>query len=69
MNPISETTEILSTKSIDQYKIIEDRYLTLKRYFRIHFRQNNTITKQEVEKIIESLEDEPIEILTEEEES
>lgn len=59
MNPVSETFDILGTKAIDQYKIIEDRYLTLKRYLKLLIKENR-LEIQNVECILLALENEPI---------
>lgn len=53
--------EVLSDKTISQYKVIEDRYLTLKRYLRLLIKENR-IDIQNVECILKALDDEPIEV-------
>ena len=58
---INAVSELVNQKTTDQYKIIEDRYLTLKRYLRLYCEKHNLITSEEIEMIIKALEDEPIE--------
>ena len=58
---INAVTEVLNNKTIDQYKIIEDRYLTLKRYIRLQMQRHSYISTEDLEMILKSLDDEPIE--------
>lgn len=57
-------SEVLNDKTIAQYKVIEDRYLTLKRYLRILINES-TLSIQNVEYILKALDDEPIEEIKE----
>lgn len=57
---INEITETIGRKSINQYMIIEDRYLTLKRYLRLMIKENR-LDISNVECILDALDDEPIE--------
>lgn len=57
---LNSVGEILNDKTISQYKIIEDRYLTLKRYLKLLIKENR-LDIQNVECILTALEDEPIE--------
>jgi hypothetical protein len=52
--------EISTITEITKLKLIEDRYLTLKRYLRLYCKKHNLITSEEIEMIINALEDEPI---------
>jgi hypothetical protein len=64
---INAVSEVLSNKTIDQYKIIEDRYETLKRYLILYTEKHRLMSWEEVELIIKALENEPIEETKEEE--
>ena len=55
MNPITEVLEIIETKSIDNYKIIEDRYLTLRMYLKYYFQKYETIDKMHFEILLKAL--------------
>ena len=57
---INAVSEVISQKTTNQYMIIEDRYLTLKRYLRLLIKENR-LDIQSVECIIKALDDEPIE--------
>lgn len=57
---INAVSEVLNQKTIDQYKIIEDRYLTLKRYLMLCCEKHSLVTSEEIEMIIKALDDEPI---------
>lgn len=52
--------EISTIKEITKLKLIEDRYLTLKRYLKLYCEKHNLITSEEIEMIIKALEDDPI---------
>lgn len=54
--------EISTIAEITKLKLIEDRYATLKRYLRLHFKNHPLISKEEVEIIIKSLDDDPLEV-------
>ena len=56
--------EILGDKTIAQYKIIEDRYLTLKRYLRLLMKKS-IVCADSIEIILTALDDEPIEEIKE----
>lgn len=58
--------EIETIEEITRLKLLEDRYLTLIRYLKLHCKKYNLITKEEVERIIEALGEDPIEELVEE---
>lgn len=62
---IDAMNNVLNNKSIDTYKIIEDRYLTLKRYLKLLIKENR-LDIQNVECILKALDDEPIEVISEE---
>lgn len=62
---IDAMNNVLNNKSIDTYKIIEDRYLTLRRYLNLLIKENR-LDIQNVECILKALEDEPIEVISEE---
>lgn len=57
INAVSET---LSQKTTAQYMTIEDRYATLKRYLRLLIK-NNRLDVLNVELILQSLDDQPLE--------
>lgn len=57
---INAVNEVISQKTTNQYMIIEDRYLTLKRYLKLLIKENR-LDIQNVECIIKALDDEPIE--------
>lgn len=61
---ISAVNEVINQKTTNQYMIIEDRYLTLKRYLRLLIKENR-IDVQNVECILKALDDEPIEVIGE----
>jgi len=46
----------INDKTIDTYKILEDRYKTLLRYLLKFFDTNTFMTKEDVELIVQSLE-------------
>jgi len=58
---INVMNEVINQKTMDQYKVIEDRYLTLKKYLRLQMQKHSFISAEDIEMIIKSLEDEPIE--------
>ena len=60
--------EVLNQKTMDQYKIIEDRYLTLKRYLKLLIKENK-LDYQSVECILTALDDTPLEVVEVEHES
>lgn len=62
---INAMGEVLNQKTLAEYKIIEDRYLTLKRYLRILIK-NNRLDIQSIESILYAL-DPPLPISYEEE--
>ncbi|MBQ9607808.1 MAG: hypothetical protein IJV15_00015 [Lachnospiraceae bacterium] len=64
---MQECLEVLTDKSKDNYKIIEDRYLTLKFYLINFFQQNDVLLERDVELILNSLEKMPIKKVTENE--
>ncbi len=47
---INAMGEVLNQKTLAEYKVIEDRYLTLKRYLRILIK-NNRLDVQSIESI------------------
>lgn len=53
---MNELIEVMTEKSKDQYKIIEDRYYTLRRYLRNWFEHNSCMKKEDAELILDSLE-------------
>ena len=59
---IDAMNNVLNNKSIDTYKIIEDRYLTLRRYLNLLIKENR-LDIQIVECILKALDDEPIETI------
>ena len=61
---ISAVNEVINQKTTNQYMIIEDRYLTLKRYLRLLIKENR-LDIQNVECILKALDDEPIEVIGE----
>lgn len=61
---ISAVNEVINQKTTNQYMIIEDRYLTLKRYLRLLIKENR-LDVQNVECILKALDDEPIEVIGE----
>ena len=61
---ISAVNEVINQKTTNQYMIIEDRYLTLKRYLRLLIKENR-LDIQNVEIILKALDDEPIEVIGE----
>lgn len=64
---INAISDVICQKTIDQYKIIEDRYLTLKRYLRLYTDKHRLLSREDLELIIKALDDEPIEEIKEEE--
>lgn len=65
---INAISDVMSQKTIDQYKIIEDRYLTLKRYLRLYTDKHRLISREDIELIIKALDNETIEETKEREE-
>lgn len=61
---ISAVNEVINQKTTNQYMIIEDRYLTLKRYLELLIKENR-LDVQNVECILKALDDAPIEIIGE----
>lgn len=61
---INAVNEVVNQKTTNQYMIIEDRYLTLKRYLRLLIKENR-LDVQNVECILKALDDEPIEVIGE----
>lgn len=64
---INSIVEQMTNKTIDQYKVIEDRYYTLRRFLSFWFEQHDTLDKTNVDVILNALE--PFEIEQIEEES
>lgn len=58
---IDTINNVVNNKSIDTYKIIEDRYLTLIRYLKLLINENR-LDIQNVECILEALDDKPLRI-------
>ena len=58
---IDTINNVVNDKSIDTYKIIEDRYLTLIRYLNLLINENR-LDIQNVECILEALDDKPLRI-------
>lgn len=52
---INTVSELLSQKTIDQYKIIESKYLILKRYLRLYVDNHTLLNKEDIDIIIKSL--------------
>lgn len=61
---INAVNEVINQKTTNQYMIIEDRYLTLKRYLKLLIKENR-LDVQNVECILKALDNEPIEIIGE----
>lgn len=61
---INAVNEVINQKTTNQYIIIEDRYLTLKRYLKLLIKKNR-LDVQNVECILKALDNEPIEIIGE----
>lgn len=61
---ISAVNEVINQKTTNQYMIIEDRYLTLKRYLKLLIKENR-LDVQNIECILKALDDELIEIIGE----
>lgn len=59
--------DTITEKTTDQYKIIEDKYITLKRYLKLFFNNNRFMTKEDAELIIQALDKEPLEFVEEKE--
>ena len=55
---------VINNKSIDTYKIIEDRYNTLSRYLLKYFDSHDVMTRQDAELIIQSLENKSFEFVS-----
>lgn len=55
---------VINNKSIDTYKIIEDRYNTLLRYLLKYFDSHDVMTRQDAELIIQSLENKSFEFVS-----
>ena len=53
--------EVFNDKTISQYKVIEDRYLTLRRYLKCLIKENR-VDYQNIECILKALDDEPLEV-------
>lgn len=58
---IDTINNVVNNKSIDSYKIIEDRYLTLKRYLQLFFQNKDNMSKEDVDLILIALDDAPLE--------
>lgn len=58
---VSAIGEVINQKTTSQYMIIEDRYLTLKRYLQLLIKENR-LDIQNVECILKALDGEPIEL-------
>lgn len=55
---------VINNKSIDTYKIIEDRYNILSRYLLKYFDSHDVMTRQDAELIIQSLENKSFEFVS-----
>lgn len=62
---INTIVEQFTNKTIDQYKVLEDRYYTLRRFLVSWFSAHDTLNETEVTIILDALE--PFEVLQEEE--
>lgn len=61
---VNAVTEKLNIKTTSQYMIIEDRYLTLKRYLRLLINENR-VNKNSIKDILLALDNEPIPVIKE----
>lgn len=61
---IDTINNVINNKSIDTYKIIEDRYNTLSRYLLKYFDSHDFMTRQDAELIIQSLENKSFEFVS-----
>ncbi len=52
---INTVSDLLSQKTIDQYKVIESKYLILKRYLRLYVDNHTLLNKEDIDIIIKSL--------------
>jgi len=52
--------ECLSQKTISQYKVIEDRYHSLRRFICMWFDNHETMEKADAELIVKAIDHEPI---------
>lgn len=56
--------EVMKQKTIDQYKVIEEKYLILKRYLILYLEDNTIMSKKDLEIILKALDNEPLEPIT-----
>ena len=59
MNLIS--SELSTIAEITRLKLVEDRYLTLRRYLKMQMQKNAYISAEDIEMVMKSLDDEQIE--------
>lgn len=52
---LNAVSELVTQKTQDQYKIIEDRYLTLKKFITLWFENHDVLRKEEAEIIVKAL--------------
>ena len=57
---LNAVSELVTQKTSDQYKIIEDRYLTLKRFITLWFENYDVLRKDEAEIIVKALDNSPV---------
>ena len=55
---INAVSEIISQKTTDQYKIIEEKYLILKRYLKLHFIEHTYLMEEDILLILRALDGE-----------
>ena len=48
--------QLITNKSIDQYKVIEDRYYTLRRFLSLWFESHSTLEKNDIDVVLDALE-------------
>lgn len=58
---INAVGEAITQKTTNQYMIIEDKYLTLRRYLNLLIKDDN-INKRNIEIILKALDNDPIEM-------
>ena len=58
---INAVSEAITQKTTNQYMVIEDRYLTLRRYLNLLIKDDN-INKRNIEIILKALDNDPIEM-------
>ena len=61
---INAVNQLMNQKTVDQYKVIEEKYLILKRYLKLYFDEHTYMMKEDVNLILKALDSDLLETIT-----